>query len=913
MALDNFRTIELIWDKANKSIIKTIKTASSDTTGRYLSVKILDGGQEVALNSASLQLYWEHPNFNTSGTDIFEVVNNSGLFMLKFSQAMQSNVGTLDANLVLKLADGTITSDTFEIEVIKGSSSGVVIPSNGDSAAIKAVRDAIDKLNNFDGGPSIFMDTLSELQTTYPNGTSGVALVRETDPAKIYVWNGSSWEDFGNYQGIEIEDGTITLEKLSENLRADVLYKESFNETFANQDNFTVKQDLTNLSTGSNGLEVAVEDNVKWKEIVRYVGSVVGKELRFTISTTTIPKNILVGYSDTTTFNTSCNISAWLHATNGSTPYEMKLRQSNANFATLLSTSSNQYFNDNKLYFRLVVNETSATLELHSDNSYSDKLYGTTINNLSYISELKYLYIRALDGKVSGIKISRMEFSDTIKSSVKKLESEVSSIKKNNNVLDDVFFDKLQDKTIQTYFQLNNDGSLQATRSTTLLVSSDVLTGVVDFNDNIEYSYELNVDTTKNFGAMIGFNDVYANTASPNRLLIGYEPAFKAIAVYHNGSFTNLITDVTNGQYKFVVQWSKKTNKFVVYINGTKYVINDYVSVQNVTWASFRLQLKTTDLGLILKDLKLRYVDAEFEYGGITGDSSVKKYSNYGATAGRNHHIYKFGGKGNDWCYVFTPSNYDPQRTKPYPFVIQNHGNGSNFDGTPQNTIWTSINQYRPQEEYNVDPSRFLLSPSPELDYSSPTIEALLDAGYVVCGAMNHADGLYGNNNCRNAMADFYYHMIKNYNVEEKANIMGASNGFMTSLNGAYLLGGVARVKSIIGVYPLADLVEHYFNYPNHQTAIESAYGISTGLTPEQFKSATRTYNIETMQIPFPPIKMWYSLGDTVTIAEHNTLSLADKLESRYLIHEEVEATGNHGDKSHFDSSAFVAWFDKYL
>ena len=66
-----------------------------------------------------------------------------------------------------------------------------------------------------DGGPSIFMNTLTELQTTYPNGASGVALVRETDPAKIYVWNGTAWEDFGDYQGIEIKDGTVTESKLA--------------------------------------------------------------------------------------------------------------------------------------------------------------------------------------------------------------------------------------------------------------------------------------------------------------------------------------------------------------------------------------------------------------------------------------------------------------------------------------------------------------------------------------------------------------------------------------------------------------------------------------------------------------------------------------------------------------------------
>ena len=67
-----------------------------------------------------------------------------------------------------------------------------------------------------DGGPSIFMNTLSELQTTYPNGAAGVALVRETDPAKIYVWNGSAWEDFGDYQGVEVKDGTVTSSKIAD-------------------------------------------------------------------------------------------------------------------------------------------------------------------------------------------------------------------------------------------------------------------------------------------------------------------------------------------------------------------------------------------------------------------------------------------------------------------------------------------------------------------------------------------------------------------------------------------------------------------------------------------------------------------------------------------------------------------------
>ena len=182
MTLDNFRTIELVWDKANKSIIKTIKTASSDTTGRYLSVKILDEGQEVTLNNAKLQLYWEHPNFNTSGTDDFSTVNNGGLFKMTFSDEMLTNIGELNAHLVLILPDGTITSDGFPIEVFKGADDGVVVPTNG-SGLVKQIEGKIDK------GNVTLSDLTQEVKLAMTGGT--VAVVGEDSVGTENIKDGS--------------------------------------------------------------------------------------------------------------------------------------------------------------------------------------------------------------------------------------------------------------------------------------------------------------------------------------------------------------------------------------------------------------------------------------------------------------------------------------------------------------------------------------------------------------------------------------------------------------------------------------------------------------------------------------------------------------------------------------------------
>ena len=280
--------------------------------------------------------------------------------------------------------------------------------------------------------------------------------------------------------------------------------------------------------------------------------------------------------------------------------------------------------------------------------------------------------------------------------------------------------------------------------------------------------------------------------------------------------------------------------------------------------------------------------------------------------------IYKFGGKGNDWCFVRTPTNYNQFRVRPYPFVICNHGNGWTMDGSVETANWTKRTMYVPLDDadYLRDSTEYNGTSDESLWYSNPTIEALLNAGYVVCGCQNYGDNLFGNNNCRNACADFFYHMTKRYNVEERCYMIGASNGAMTSLNAAYILQG--KIKAMILQYPLTCLINQYQSYSSHRSTIRAAYGITDeDITLEDLATAVATHDPLTTDVIngckigyFPPIKIYYSQSDIVVNYQQNALALADMLRNSGKIVETVLCNGEHGDHSHFAPEEYVAWFN---
>lgn len=311
---------------------------------------------------------------------------------------------------------------------------------------------------------------------------------------------------------------------------------------------------------------------------------------------------------------------------------------------------------------------------------------------------------------------------------------------------------------------------------------------------------------------------------------------------------------------------------------------------------------------------------------GVTADNvdeyvEIKCINNKDFTynkAGKNVNVYKFGGRGNDWCFVRTPEGYDPHRYKPYPFVICNHGNGWVMNGTEEKANWTKRTMYVPttDPDYIANPDEYNGTNDSDLWYSNPTIEALLAAGYIVCGAENYGDNLYGNNNCRNACVDFFYHMVKNYNVEDRCYMIGASNGAMTSLNAAYILQG--RVKAMILQYPLTCLVNQYQSNVNQQSAIRSAYGIAdSSITLEALAKAVATHDPLTVDVidgikvgTFPPTKLYYSPQDVIVNYQVNALALAEMLDNSNKVVATVQCSGEHGGHTHFDPSAYVAWFN---
>lgn len=198
-------------------------------------------------------------------------------------------------------------------------------------------------------------------------------------------------------------------------------------------------------------------------------------------------------------------------------------------------------------------------------------------------------------------------------------------------------------------------------------------------------------------------------------------------------------------------------------------------------------------------------------------------------------------------------------------------------------------------------------------EYSNPTIEALLAAGYVVCGAQNYADAQYGNERCLQACIDFYRHMIDSYYVDaDHCYMLGCSNGFMTTLNASARLG-TGVIRGLIGLYPLCNL-RHAFE-ETHTGGVKQAYGIESMQDYMEKAKAYDPFLDDRPDIP-PTILFWSSADQALPMREH-AVKFSEYWRARGGVVETVRVDRDgedcpHGDWRHFRPDAIVKWCDAH-
>ncbi|RDW15862.1 hypothetical protein CWR48_18400, partial [Oceanobacillus arenosus] len=93
-------------------------------------------------------------------------------------------------------------------------------------ASLSYVDAILASLGN--GAPKEAFFSLPALIAKYPNGTPSPMLVFDAqhhDGAHTYMWdiNEHYWRDIGTYQGLEVVDGTVSIEKLSLDLQTFII------------------------------------------------------------------------------------------------------------------------------------------------------------------------------------------------------------------------------------------------------------------------------------------------------------------------------------------------------------------------------------------------------------------------------------------------------------------------------------------------------------------------------------------------------------------------------------------------------------------------------------------------------------------------------------------------------------------
>lgn len=248
--LDEFRSTNITWDKATSRIYSPVTANASDENGRKLNIQVVNSGQVENLTGATLHLYWETKDKVHYGLDAFDASDISkGEFELFYTRGMLSNVGELNATLVLVDSTGKVVSDWFKITVTRGINEGAIESENSFSSLTQALIDISNLEQNY--APRL-NDLTAQLQhidseltaTTYKLGNLGATSTFKGSDTNANIiaktgmtigdewfdttnsvslrWNGATWVSVGNAIKLgnevvvnsNVKDRTLALEKM---------------------------------------------------------------------------------------------------------------------------------------------------------------------------------------------------------------------------------------------------------------------------------------------------------------------------------------------------------------------------------------------------------------------------------------------------------------------------------------------------------------------------------------------------------------------------------------------------------------------------------------------------------------------------------------------------------------------------
>ncbi len=147
-------------------------------------------------------------------------------------------------------------------------------------------------------------------------------------------------------------------------------------------------------------------------------------------------------------------------------------------------------------------------------------------------------------------------------------------------------------------------------------------------------------------------------------------------------------------------------------------------------------------------------------------------------------------------------------------------------------------------------------------------LKQLLDKGFTVAGV--NVGESYGSPAGRKIFSDFYDHVVREYKLDAKANLLAQSRGGLMHYNWA--VENPEKVRAIVGIYPVCDLR----SYPGLKNAA-GAYGLSPDELEKQLAQHNPIDRLANLAKAKVPVLHIHGDSDAVVPLEANSKTLADR------------------------------------